>query len=89
MAKRKDLKKNINYICGELFTECVVVSNFTPNVDIDKAADIMSEILTVQNEFISRISHTGRGSEKLFYKKLYAEFNEKVQKIITELRSLN
>ncbi len=89
MAKRKDLKKNINYICGELFTECVVVSNFSPNVDMQKAADLMTEILAMQNEFVSRISHTGKGSEKLFYKKLYAEFNEKVQDIIGKLQALN
>ena len=24
MASRKELKKNINYIAGELFTECLV-----------------------------------------------------------------
>ena len=26
MASRKELKKNINYIAGELFTECLVNS---------------------------------------------------------------
>lgn len=89
MANRKDLKKNINYICGELFTECVVVSNFSPNTDVNKAADIMAEILSIQNEFITRISHTERGKEKVFYKKLYADFNMKVQEIIDKLQSLN
>ena len=26
MASRKELKKNINYIAGELFTECLVTA---------------------------------------------------------------
>ncbi len=89
MANRKNLKKNINNICGELFAECVVVSNFVPNVDVDKAAGIMTDILGLQNEFVSRISHTESGNEKLFYKKLHKELNEKVQEIITKLQSLS
>lgn len=30
MASRKELKKNINYIAGELFTECLVNSLYVP-----------------------------------------------------------
>ena len=29
MASRKELKKNINYIAGELFTECLVTVSYT------------------------------------------------------------
>ena len=30
MASRKVLKKNVNYIAGELFTECLVNSLYVP-----------------------------------------------------------
>ena len=37
MASRKELKKNINYIAGELFTECLVNSLYVPGTDKQKA----------------------------------------------------
>ena len=30
MASRRELKKNVNYIAGELFTECLINSMFIP-----------------------------------------------------------
>lgn len=30
MAKRRELKKNVNYIAGELFSECLINSKFIP-----------------------------------------------------------
>lgn len=68
MASRKELKKNINYIAGELFTECLVNSLYVPRTDKQKADELMAEILKMQDEFISRISHTEPGNVKGFYK---------------------
>ena len=33
MASRRELKKNVNYIAGELFTECLINSMFIPGTD--------------------------------------------------------
>ena len=44
MASRKELKKNINYIAGELFTECLVNSLYVPGTDKQKADELMAEI---------------------------------------------
>ena len=64
MAKRRELKKNVNYIAGELFSECLINSMFVPGTDKAKADELMGKILSMQDEFISRISHT-----EGFYKK--------------------
>ena len=53
MASRKELKKNINYIAGELFTECLVNSLYVPGTDKQKADELMAEILKMQDEFFS------------------------------------
>ena len=37
MASRKELKKNINYIAGELFTECLVNSLYVPGTEQTKS----------------------------------------------------
>ena len=41
---------NVNYIAGELFTECLINSMFIPGTDKDKADELMSEVLKMQDE---------------------------------------
>lgn len=89
MASRRELKKNVNYIAGELFSECLVNSMFVPGTDKEKADKLMGEVLAMQDEFISRISHTEPGNVKGFYKKFRSDFNAKVNEIIDAIAKLN
>ena len=89
MAKRRELKKNVNYIAGELFSECLINSKFIPGTDKKKADELMGEIIKMQDEFISRISHTEPGNVKGFYKKFRSDFNAKVNEIIDAIAKLN
>ncbi|MEY8707657.1 hypothetical protein AALK94_10040 [Bacteroides faecichinchillae] len=89
MASRRELKKNVNYIAGELFTECLINSMFIPGTDKAKADEVMADILKIQDEFISRISHTEPGNVKGFYKKFRADFNAKTDEIIDAIEKLN
>lgn len=89
MASRRELKKNVNYIAGELFSECLINSLCVPGTDKAKADELMGEVLTMQDEFISRISHTEPGNVKGFYKKFLIDFNAKVDEIIDAIGKLN
>lgn len=89
MASRRELKKNVNYIAGELFSECLINSMFVPGTDKAKADKLMGEVLDMQDEFISRISHTEPGNVKGFYKKFRSDFNAKVNEIIDAIAKLN
>ena len=89
MASRRELKKTVNYISGELFSECLINSMFVPGTDKAKADQLMAEILKMQDEFISRISHTEPGNVKGFYKKFRSDVNAKVNEIIDAIAKLN
>ena len=89
MASRRNLKKNVNYIAGELFSECLVNSMFVPGTDKVKADELMNEILLMQTDFVSRISHTEPCNVKGFYKKFHVDFNAKVNEIIDAIAKLN
>ena len=67
-----------------LFTEIVLI-----DADKDKADELMSEVLKMQDEFVTRISHTEPGNVKVFYKKFRADFNAKVNEIIEAIGKLN
>jgi len=88
MASRKNLKKAINSIASELFAECIYVKSALGE-DKQEAVDaLIIKVLQLQNEHICRISHTEPGNVKGFYKKLYADFDEEVGKILDELKEL-
>lgn len=77
MANRKQLKKSIRKITGELFADCVALS-LCQQADRDKLEQLMQEVLNVHNDYVARISHTEPGSVQMYYKKLKQEFTEKV-----------
>ena len=79
MASRRELKKNVNYIAGELFMECLVNSLYVPGTDKAKADELMGKI---------RISHTEPGNVKGFYKKFREDFNKEVDAIIDAIGNL-
>lgn len=84
MANRRQLKKSINLICGELFADCVALS-LCGQSDKEKLSGLMAEVLTVHGEYIARVNHTEKGSERLFYKKLREEFTQKVNALSDEI----
>ena len=88
MANRKDLKKAINSMAGEVFTECIICSLNLSEEGKQKADKVMTDILNMQNEFISRISHTEPGNVKGFYKKLREDFSTQVDGIVTAIGQL-
>ena len=71
------------------FSECLINSKFIPGTDKKKADELMVEIIKMQDEFISRISHTEPGNVKGFYKKFRSDFNAKVNEIIDAIAKLN
>lgn len=89
MANKRDIKKNINYIAGELFTECVVQSLYVPGTDKEKADKLMGEILNAHDDFLRRVSHVEPGNVKGFFKKLRSDFNAKVDEFVEAIGKLN
>lgn len=89
MASKKNLKKNVNYIIGELFTDCWVQYNYVPGTNKEKAKDLMIKILMTQDDFVTRICHPEPGNIKGFYRKFSSDFNAQVHSLIEELGKLN
>lgn len=86
MASRKDLKKQINNICGELFADCVALKMCEQGND-EQLNEVMLEIWDLRREYVSRISHTDKLSERVSYKKLRAEFSEKAEALSKKIIS--
>lgn len=85
--KRRELKKCVNYLCGELFAECIALSHYEK---VDKAAvsNVMESILMMQADIVSRISHVEPGSSKLFFAKLREDLTNRTNEIIDDIMAL-
>ena len=89
MTNKKDLKRTINYICSELFAECVAASLYEGKPDQSDVQSLLSTILKVHSDYIRRISHPEKGMPaKVFYKDLVTHFNKRVSEIIDQIGNL-
>ncbi len=89
MAKRRNLKRQINYICSDLFAETMAAALYGAKVDMEAVDDTLATILVLRNDFIKRISHPEPGMEaKLFYKSIIKDFNLQVSDIIDKIGNL-
>ena len=88
MASRRKLKRDVGYVIGDLFTECLITKEFVPGADKAAADDLMVDLLKMDNEFITRISHTQPGEAKQYYRAYYKDFNDALQNIANKLNSL-
>lgn len=85
MANRRILKKKITAICGNIFADCIVIAangHITP----EKRDELLSKILVLQNDMISRVNHTESGSERLYYKRLKEDFTAQIQELSNSIQ---
>lgn len=89
MSNKRDLKRTINYIAGDLFTEGIAASLYGENNNSDNAEALLSAILIMHNHYIRRVSHVEPGmSPKAYFKDLKDKFYQEVDEIIDQLNNL-
>lgn len=87
MANKRDLKKSINFVAGDLFQECLVLK-VIKKVDNEKVDEILTDILNLQNEFLARTNHPQPGNVKGYFRKLYSDFGDAVEAIINKMQAM-
>lgn len=85
---RRKLKKSINYLCGELFAECVAILHCHRDVPRQDVENVMKSILLMQDDLICRCSHVEPGSTKLYFKKLREKMTTTTDEIVENIMSL-
>lgn len=88
MASRRNLKKDINYIIGDIFTECLIYKELVPGTDQEAADALIVDLLRIDNDFNARISHTEPGNTKEYYRTLVKDFQNQITEVIDKLTKL-
>lgn len=88
MAKRRELKKAINLICSDLLAECLAAKQAHPNMKEVDIENIAMSILTMQEDFISRLSHVDRHQVRRFFTQMREDLTVSTNEVIDHIYSL-
>ncbi|MBP3758042.1 MAG: hypothetical protein J6I61_12300 [Prevotella sp.] len=87
-TNKRDLKRQINYVCSDLFAECVATS-LSGKPDKDDVNALLASILVIHNDYIKRVSHLEPGLQpKKYYKDLIDSFYQQVDEIVDHIGNL-
>lgn len=90
MANKRELKRIINYICSDLFAECVAASLYGEKSEKENVDALLKAILTTHSNYIRRISHPQPGMPaKVYYEDLVNKFNKEANEIIDQISNLS
>ena len=88
MANKRELKKIINYICQDLFSECVAASLYNNNKK-DEINALSTSIVIIRNDYICRVSHIEPGIKpKAYFRNLKDEFTTQIEEITDTISNL-
>lgn len=79
MASRRNLKKDINYIAGELF-----MASLFEGVNRETVINATQQVINL----IPRVSHTEPGNVKGYYAKIREEIEKQISVVADELKSI-
>ena len=88
MASRRELKRDISYVIGDIFTECLIYKELVPGTDKEEAEKLIVDLLRIDNDFTACISHTEPGKAKEYYRALIKDFQTQIQEVIDKLTKL-
>ena len=92
MANKRALKKEINFVAGELLSECLCNKYLVQGTDVEKTEKLMGKILGIQDDFLRRVGANGGKDPKMvkaYYKKLRDDFDAAIDGIFEELTALS
>ena len=91
MANRRTTKRAINKICEELFAEAVAASLYGKEAHKEKnnADAVLSSIIRLESDYISRISHVEPGMRAAgYFKRMHESLTADVEEIIDQINNL-
>ena len=84
MASIKNLKKDINYVLGDIIDECIV----SASGDTKKIEAIVDEAIVVFDELISKVNAKNIENKKTHFKAIENELEKKATKLLTKVNKL-
>ena len=89
MANIRDLKKDINYVLGDIIEAVTIWELTNPSKDNKKAESIIDEAIDIFDELILKVNDKTVENKKQHFKAINADLEEKGRKLIEKINGLN
>ncbi len=66
MKSKRDLKKQIKYVCGDLVGECLLIGEIVPADKQDEAGQLVIDIAVLQESTLDKVSFSFDKSQRDF-----------------------
>jgi hypothetical protein len=88
MANKRDLKKDINYVLGDII-EAVYVWEYTnPSKDSKKSEAVIDDAIKVFDELIAQVNAKDVENKKAHFKTINSELESKGRELIERINKL-
>ena len=88
MASIKNLKKDINYVLGDIIEECYAWELLNPNADTKATEAIIDEAIVAFDALIDNIHIKNVENKKEHFKSVEAELIATAEKLIEKVNNL-
>jgi hypothetical protein len=88
MASIRILKKDINYVLGDIIEECYTWELLNPKADTKKSEAIIEEAIATFDKLVDKINLKNVDNKKNHFKKIEAELEEKAKALIGKVNKL-
>ena len=56
MANKRQLKKYIRFVCGNIAAECIIARDFIEGIDTEKMNNIVIQLATLQEQAVNHVT---------------------------------
>ncbi|PHR10968.1 MULTISPECIES: hypothetical protein [Aequorivita] len=88
MANVRDLKKDINYVLGDIIEAVYIWELTNPDKDNKKAEAIIDEAIVTFDELITKVNQKDVEDKKKHFKAVNTELEERGRKLIDKINAL-
>lgn len=88
MASVKNLKKDINYVLGDIIEECYVYELANPKADTKKSEAIIDEAIETFDALIAKLHEKNVENKKAHFKAVSSELEAKAAELLKKINKL-
>lgn len=88
MANVRDLKKDINYVLGDIIEAVYIWELTNPDKENKKAESIIDEAISTFDELIALVNQKKVENQKKHFKAINTQLEEKGRKLIDKINAL-
>ncbi|MDP2687450.1 MAG: hypothetical protein Q8O62_09525 [Aequorivita sp.] len=88
MANVRDLKKDINYVLGDIIEAVYIWELTNPDKENKKAEAIIDEAITTFDDLITKVNQKDVENKKKHFKTVTTELEDRGRKLIDKINAL-